>query len=142
MPSDKESKEVRDPAALELFKSLGLDSKTAQNAVANPKVTANLTDVVREVGDLHRSIVSTFSSRSTVCFHVCSLKLLLSYRSWIFFFFFLVKPLWGRGVSLTLFPRGAAGALLQAGVAQGCDKSIGNLLYTVCSCSFFSAGFV
>jgi hypothetical protein len=77
MPSDKESKEVRDPAALELFKSLGLDSKTAQNAVANPKVTANLTDVVRE-----------------------------------------------------------------AGVAQGCDKSIGNLLYTVCSCSFFSAGFV
>jgi len=65
MPSDKD-KEVRDPAALELFKSLGLDSKTAQNAVANPKVTANLTDVVRE-----------------------------------------------------------------AGVAQGCDKSIGNLLYTV-----------
>lgn len=60
MPSDKD-KEVRDPAALELFKSLGLDSKTAQNAVANPKVTANLTDVVREVGDLHRSIVSPFS---------------------------------------------------------------------------------
>jgi hypothetical protein len=46
-----------------------------------------------------------------------------------------------RGLSNTL-PRGAAGALLQAGVTQGCDKSIGNLLYTVCSCSFFSAGFV
>jgi hypothetical protein len=56
---------------------------------------------------------------------------LLSCRSCIFFFFFLVKALWGRGVSLTLFPRGAAGPLLQAGIAQGCDKSIGNLLYTV-----------
>jgi len=66
MPADKENKEVRDPVALELFKSIGLDAKTAANAVANPKVTANLTDVVHE-----------------------------------------------------------------AGVSNGCDKSIGNLLYTV-----------
>lgn len=49
MPVEKETKEVRDPAALELFKSIGLDAKTAQNAVANSKVTANLTDVVLEV---------------------------------------------------------------------------------------------
>lgn len=49
MPADKENKEVRDPVALELFKSIGLDAKTAANAVANPKVTANLTDVVHEV---------------------------------------------------------------------------------------------
>ena len=49
MPVDDELKGVRDPAALALFKSLGLDAKTAANAVANPKVTANLTNVVHEV---------------------------------------------------------------------------------------------
>lgn len=49
MPVDNDSKAVRDPAALELFKSIGLDAKTAANAVANPKVTANLTNVVHEV---------------------------------------------------------------------------------------------
>jgi len=49
MPVDSESKGVRDPAALSLFKSIGLDAKTAANAVANPKVTANLTNVVHEV---------------------------------------------------------------------------------------------
>jgi hypothetical protein len=50
MPAlEGESRGVRDPAALALFKSIGLDAKTATNAVANPKVTANLTNVVYEV---------------------------------------------------------------------------------------------
>ncbi|XP_024366735.1 glutamine--tRNA ligase, cytoplasmic [Physcomitrium patens] len=50
MPVEVESKGVRDPAALALFKGIGLDAKTAANAVANPKVTANLTNVVHEAG--------------------------------------------------------------------------------------------
>jgi len=49
MPVDSESKGVRDPAAFALFKSIGLDAKTAVNAVANPKITVNLTNVVHEV---------------------------------------------------------------------------------------------
>ena len=49
MPVDGGSRGMRDPAALALFKSVGLDAKTAANAVANPKVTANLTNVVHEV---------------------------------------------------------------------------------------------
>ncbi|KAG0604844.1 hypothetical protein M758_9G012600 [Ceratodon purpureus] len=64
--ADGEPRGVRDPAALALFTSIGLDAKTAANAVANPKVTTNLTNVVHE-----------------------------------------------------------------AKVAHGCDKSVGNLLYTV-----------
>ena len=35
--------------ALNLFISCGLEEKTAQNAVANVKVTANLTAVIHEV---------------------------------------------------------------------------------------------
>lgn len=35
--------------ALQVFIAIGLDPKTAQNAVANPKVTANLLEVIEEV---------------------------------------------------------------------------------------------
>lgn len=35
--------------ALELFLKIGLDERTAQNAVVNSKVTSNLTAVIREV---------------------------------------------------------------------------------------------
>lgn len=72
MPVGGESKRVRDPAALALFKSIGLDAKTAANAVANPKVTANLTNVVHEVC----FFPSCFSVRYALyhCSVLCSLK--------------------------------------------------------------------
>ena len=44
---------VRDADALNLFISCGLEEKTAQNAVANVKVTANLTAVIQEVHKEH-----------------------------------------------------------------------------------------
>ena len=37
---------------LGLFLSIGLDRRTAENALVNPKVTANLTAVIKEVRDL------------------------------------------------------------------------------------------
>ncbi|KAH9322968.1 hypothetical protein KI387_017607, partial [Taxus chinensis] len=36
--------------ALEMFLKIGLDERTAQNAVVNSKVTSNLTAVIREAG--------------------------------------------------------------------------------------------
>lgn len=34
---------------LETFLAIGLDKRTAENALVNPKVTANLTKVIQEV---------------------------------------------------------------------------------------------
>lgn len=46
---DPAAKENRNEAALQLFKRIGLDERTAQNAVANAKVTSNLVDSINEV---------------------------------------------------------------------------------------------
>ncbi|CAM6111796.1 unnamed protein product [Calypogeia fissa] len=49
-PEGKGEKELKNSAAKELFLRIGLEEKTAQNAVANAKVTANLTAVISEAG--------------------------------------------------------------------------------------------
>ena len=47
---DKESTaSASSPPQLESFLSIGLDQRTAENALANRKVTANLTAVIAEV---------------------------------------------------------------------------------------------
>lgn len=43
---------------LDMFLSIGLDRRTAENALVNPKVTANLTAVIKEVRDLFSFLVS------------------------------------------------------------------------------------
>ncbi|PKA63404.1 Glutamine--tRNA ligase [Apostasia shenzhenica] len=40
----------RDMLPLDLFLSIGLDKRTAENALVNPKVTSNLTAVIKEAG--------------------------------------------------------------------------------------------
>lgn len=48
-PVEENGKEKKNAEAKELFLKIGLEDKTAQNAVANPKVTANLIAVIVEV---------------------------------------------------------------------------------------------
>lgn len=48
--ADKEAKELKEKAAGELFLKIGLDERTANNALANSKVTSNLYDVIYEAG--------------------------------------------------------------------------------------------
>ncbi|CAI5464953.1 unnamed protein product [Closterium sp. Yama58-4] len=87
---DKEAKEALAKDALEMFLKIGLDEKTAQNAVANAKVTANLVEVIKEasleggcdkaIGNLLYTVATKFPAnarvhRPTLLSYVTSLKI-------------------------------------------------------------------
>ncbi|CAI5525052.1 unnamed protein product [Closterium sp. Naga37s-1] len=73
---DKEAKEALAKDALEKFLKIGLDEKTAQNAVANAKVTANLVEVIKEaaledgcdkaIGNLLYTVATKFPANARV----------------------------------------------------------------------------
>ncbi|BBN05975.1 glutaminyl-tRNA synthetase [Marchantia polymorpha subsp. ruderalis] len=73
-PVEENGKEKKNAEAKELFLKIGLEDKTAQNAVANPKVTANLIAVIveaglqegcgRSVGNLLYSIATKFPNNA------------------------------------------------------------------------------
>lgn len=55
------SEEEGEVQLLDTFLSIGLDRRTAENALVNPKVTANLTAVIKEVCDLFFMLSCPFS---------------------------------------------------------------------------------
>ncbi|GJP35092.1 hypothetical protein CLOM_g19590 [Closterium sp. NIES-68] len=73
---DKEAKEALAKDALAKFVKIGLDEKTAQNAVANAKVTANLVEVIKEaqledgcdkaIGNLVYTVATKFPANARV----------------------------------------------------------------------------
>ncbi|KAK4399962.1 Glutamine--tRNA ligase [Sesamum angolense] len=101
---------------LDLFLKIGLDERTAENTVANGKVTANLTAVIHE--ERYLMLISGSPTQAGVA--------IISLNCIRHFFKFL---------SLNFCP------LLfhiEAAVADGCDRTVGNLLYTVHTEIYFS----
>ncbi|KAH0894424.1 hypothetical protein HID58_056853 [Brassica napus] len=93
-----------DDESVKLFLSIGLDEKTATTTINNPKVTANLTAIIHEVSFLISPPPSPVSSLSSS---------------------FFSPPLLTESKFYELNSK------FLTGVTDGCDRTTGNLLYTV-----------
>ena len=103
--------------SLELFLSIGLDERTARNTIANNKVTANLVAVVNEV-------------------------LLFFFFFFFFFSFFELVQIEREEMNFRFWSQILVNLVnfmvyFQANVADGCSRTVGNLLYTVMQFSWF-----
>lgn len=100
---------------LELFLKIGLDDRTAKNTIANNKVTANLTAVIHEV---------VFAPATFEFWWIFLIHSPFLLNFWIFFVSFWYQCKFSFNFLFSI--------QFQAAVTDGCERRIGNLLYTVC----------